>query len=748
MANGKSGWRGDALLECFEAYPGMALDGAGVLTVTTTRENPRLACPEGALHPTGKYLIIEMSAEGGESAELFLNGVWWERTGRRIMLISDGAFHRYNLDLGGVDPDDMEIYAASFLPTDLPGARVRIRSLHFSDVPEGEPAIRIRWAGLGAAFNRIGQGPREFVVSLENQGGGGSDSLEIAELRLPPGVRVAESGEAWRKLPRIGANDCGNGRFRLEAGAPVRGEFSIRLSGKNAPKGCFCGTLEFLPALNLPAAEYVPEPVPVETGEFELGALYFPGWTTTGRWDTIRETAPERRPLLGYYREGDPELVDWQIKWAVESGLRFLLVDWYWSAGNYQLHEWLDGFRQARYRSMIRWAVMWANHNPPGTHSVGDQIAVTRFWIDNCFNMPEYYRIDGKPVVMVWMWENMDRDLGEGGAKKLLALSREMAVEAGYPGIHFIDMKWPEAGTSPEIIAKIRDIGFDSTSIYHYMESGGRSVNPYYYHFDDVAATNSRHWEALRETGLLPFLPNLSTGWDDRPWHGSAGCAIPGRTVEAFGRICADARAFGERTGIRRMLVAPLNEWGEGSYIEPNTEFGFGMYECLRRTFGEEPAGGWPQWCGPEDVGLGAREFRNPEETRRTRWSFGDGSGGWVCRDAEMAVRDGALCVRLKGARASISVPRDLCRISEYSFLRVKLVASGSGSVRLRWMSTYSCNWRNGSAPSALPAGPEVGEYRISAAEDPDAPEIAAELGLFFRGAPGTEFRISEMELV
>ena len=742
-------WSGRELLDCFEPYPGASLTADGTVRIVTTAEAPRLACRAGALHPTGKYLIVEMAACGGESAELFLYGVWWERTGRRIMLIADGKFHRYNLDLGNVVPDDAEIYATHLLPTDAPGAEVKIRSMRFSDLPEGEPSIRFHWAGMGEAFNRIGQGPREFVVSLENQGGEGSRDLEIAELTLPPGVRVAAQDEAWRKLPPIGANDCCNGRFPLEADAPVRGEFAIRLKGTNAPAEAYRGTLEFLPDLGLPKADYVPEPTPADTGDIELGALYFPGWTSTGRWDTIIETAPERRPLLGYYQEGDPELVDWQIKWAVECGIKFLLVDWYWSAGRMGLHEWLDGYEKSRYKSQIKWAMMWANHNPPGTHSVQDQINVTQHWIDHYFNTPGYYRIDGKPVVMVWMWENMDRDLGEGASTKLLELSQEMARKAGYPGIYFIDMKWPEAGTSPEIIGKIREVGFDCTSIYHYMESGGRGVNQYFYHFDDVAATNADHWEALYETGILPFLPNLSTGWDDRPWHGCAGCSIPGRTVAAFEKICADARAFAERTGIRRLLVAPLNEWGEGSYAEPNTEFGFGMYEALRKTFAKEPAGGRPLWYGPEDVGRTARQFRNPEETRRTKWNFADGAQGWHGEAVRTPV-SGSLELGLRGARTMISVPRDLCRTWKHSSLTLKLAAAapeGKAAVRVLWFSTYSCNWRNGSAPVEIVADGVEREYRIPVASDPDAPTIATRLGVRFEAASGAEFRISGMEL-
>jgi len=31
--------------------------------------------------------------------------------------------------------------------------------------------------------------------------------------------------------------------------------------------------------------------------------------------------------VLGWYREGDPELADWQIKWAVEHGITFFAYD-------------------------------------------------------------------------------------------------------------------------------------------------------------------------------------------------------------------------------------------------------------------------------------------------------------------------------------------------------------------------------------------------------------------------------------
>ncbi|MDO4585774.1 MAG: glycoside hydrolase family 99-like domain-containing protein [Planctomycetia bacterium] len=368
--------------------------------------------------------------------------------------------------------------------------------------------------------------------------------------------------------------------------------------------------------LDLPKADYVPEPKPIQS-DYEIGALYFPGWAKREAWDRIQKSDPIRKPVLGWYDESNPEVVDWQIKWAVENGIQFFLVDWYWSRGNRSLEHWIKAFQRAKYRSHLKWAMMWANHNGPGTHSEEDQRNVTKYWIENYFNTPEYYRVDDKPVVMIWDPKQMDLDLikteaekgnhlnrGEG-VKKLLDLSRQMAIDAGFKGIYFVAMKWPESSTKAEDIQWLKDGGFDCSSIYHFMSHGGKAKNPIRFPFDLVVESSLPYWQARTETGILPFWPNISTGWDSRPWHGNKQTIIYDRTVEKFRKICEDCKRFADETGQKRIVLAPVNEWGEGSYIEPNAEFGFGMYEAIRETFGQKPQDGFPLNFGPTDVGLG-----------------------------------------------------------------------------------------------------------------------------------------------
>jgi hypothetical protein len=97
---------------------------------------------------------------------------------------------------------------------------------------------------------------------------------------------------------------------------------------------------------------------------------------------------------------------------------------------------------------------------------------------------------------------------------------------------------------------------------------------------------------------------------------------ITGRTPEKFKKLLEDCRAFCEAHGHKRVIIAPLNEWQEGSYIEPNVEYGFGMYEAIRDVFAEKPAEGWPKNIVPGDVGLGPYDYPPVRRLDTVEWTF------------------------------------------------------------------------------------------------------------------------------
>ena len=313
----------------------------------------------------------------------------------------------------------------------------------------------------------------------------------------------------------------------------------------------FCGTFIAAAGMALPLLGYVPEPQPVKSA-VEITALYYPGTEQMSEWDMIAQTCPERKPLLGWFDEGNPEAIDWQIKWAVEHGISSFCVDWYWNKGFRRLEHWVKGYYKARYRNYLKWYIMYANHNQPGAHSTEDQIAVTKYWIDNYFKTPEYYKIDGKPVVCYWSFENLDRDFiaeavarGEKlgidafeGVRRAFAISEKMVKEAGLPGIHW-QIMWSSTAYDPVVTFGMRGVGV-SSSISYGLVGDARILAPKAaakaegLTYDMVMEAMPILWRTKAVQQELPWWLPIPTGWDARPRSFSKAAVIRDRTPEKF----------------------------------------------------------------------------------------------------------------------------------------------------------------------------------------------------------------------
>jgi len=629
------------------------------------------------------------------------------RVTRGVRLFGDGMRHTYYVDLANArtttgtgqkvppgQPWRGRITDFALLEMHT-GARLPIGDVRFvAEEPDLPPDLVALAETRAAELNRAGQ-PVPLDVSLRNLGTLTATGLVCTVSGLPEGVRLRNPAAARRVVPILGGEAMVH-RVELESDRPVSFTASVEVQGGVRPVRRDI-PVRIGPSLGLAAADYPPPPKPLK-GPYEIGALYFPAWRTTAYWEYVWGISPERRPAVGWADYGNPEVVDWHIKWAVENGISFFLVDWYWVKGSHGNSAWEEALPKARYRNAIKWALMWANHTPKGTHSLEDQRKVTQFWIDNFFREENYYRIDGRPVVCIWDGGNLDRDMGGrlGDGRQLLALSDRMAREAGLKGIFFMCMKHPEGDFSPESARSCQARGYEMTTLYHYMGDGGRPHDAdcrWRFPFDYVAESSYAHWKARRAThDILPDIPNISTGWNDLPWND--GCEIYGKSVELFRRICRDARRFADETGERRFLLAPLNEWGEGSYAEPCAEFGFGFYEAVREAFFEKPAEGWPLNCTPRDIGRPCDAYEVPLHqsggtATASEWDFRGGMAcGWqnqmgiasfrgtpeglalACSDKDPAIY---LRVHL--------VARDWSK----AVVRMRVPADAQGPVRLFW---------------------------------------------------------------
>lgn len=619
-------WRFDSSLQGWRPWQEVSEPAVdqGRLRLRAEGVSPMLISPllsvSAAENP---YVSIRMAVDRGSGGRLLcVSSKQFGSAAVTFPLQADGQMHSYHVDMGRLAQWRDQVIMVAVQPTDAEGAKVAIESIEISDSPRGPAELAIGYFGQADGVNRVGR-PAEVTLLVRNLGGDEAEQV-VATLTVPKGVRIL--GSPAQRIAKLTHWLPKTVSWQVEASRAGLAQLTVEVEAANATGVSTTAAIPFTPVPQVPPMPYIPEPQPVAS-PYEIGVFYFPGWDSMSRWQPILNY-PMRKPVLGWYDESNPECADWQIKWAVEHGISFFMVDWYWCQGRRHLEHWLhSAYMKARFRKYLKWAVMWANHNPPNTHSVDDWRQVTRYWIDHYFGMEEYYRIDGRPAVFIWAPGNIRHDVGGSEkAAELYALSQQMAREAGLPGIYFVAMS---SHDSEAATRQLKAEGYEAFTSYHGFQLAAQQAGSNRFPFANVVETSVEVWRQAdqRASGLL-YMPIVDTGWSSEPWHGNRSLVIHDRTPEQFGKLCQAARQYADQTGKKIIAIGPCNEWGEGSYIEPYAEYGFADLDALRQAFC--PPGDWPTNLIPADVGRGPYDL--PPQELKTHWDF-DADGdfeGWI----------------------------------------------------------------------------------------------------------------------
>jgi hypothetical protein len=334
------------------------------------------------------FVAIRMTATHGKQGELvFSTSTQPGRHSLHFPIIADGQEHWYNLDMLTASGWRGKVVAIGVRPSDDPLNVTTIQSLGLYGEPQGPAHLTVISQSLDTASPRVGIAT-PFVVVLANKGGGRISGIK-AELQVPANVHIESYPNTTAQPNGLSFTDEVTFTWILKASEPVKEPARLLLTADQVESITNEVPLEFVAQSGLPKADYVPEPKAVR-GKYDVGVYYFPGWQAQSQWQPVQRF-PERKPMLGWYREGEPEIADWQIKWAVEHGITFFAYDWYWSKGSRSLEHGIHkALFHSRYQDRIKFCLLWANHNAPKTHSVEDSVSVAQYWLTNYFQKPGY----------------------------------------------------------------------------------------------------------------------------------------------------------------------------------------------------------------------------------------------------------------------------------------------------------------------------------------------------------------------
>jgi hypothetical protein len=372
---------------------------------------------------------------------------------------------------------------------------------------------------------------------------------------------------------------------------------------------------KFIPAADIGKLSYIPEPVPVQT-PLIVGALDCPLWEP-GAWDMWAQVRkhPERTPLLGFYAQNNPEIADWETKWAVEHGVSLLVYCWYRaSQGGPVTTRYGDALDDALFRSKfvdkMKFAIMWENQ-ARGRAGVADErdlmTNLLPFWLKNYFHRPSYVKIDNKPLLFIYRPEFLVQDLhGVANVAKAFAAMRQACRAEGFAGLTILG---EYRGLDPKHLKLMKQLGLDN--VFPYCWGIAKNPTP-----SQAVDAQMKMIRKMREISPLPQVVTVSQGWSGWRDEGSIW-RLPPHDFESLLRQAKDFAAAlpAQELGHKLLLLDNWNEFGEGHYIAPHRQYGFGYLDAVRRVFAETQA---PHVdLVPQDIGMGPYDTRYREESRK-----------------------------------------------------------------------------------------------------------------------------------
>ncbi len=366
--------------------------------------------------------------------------------------------------------------------------------------------------------------------------------------------------------------------------------------------------------------------------QYDIAAYIWPAYTGDeprarifweegmGEWQTVKNAVKKfdghswpRTPVWGYVNEADPYVMEMEIDAAADHGVNVFIYDWYWYDNRPFLEQCLNnGFLKARNHNRMKFYIMWANHDATylwdkrsahlpdtvvwsGAQNRHQFEEVIRRLIAQYFLHPCYYRIDQKPVFMIYDLNNLIRGLGgPAETKKALDWMQNEAVRAGLSGIHLQLVKWRKmsmnlsgvdggADAAPGEIADF--FGFSSVTNYQLTHVTELSRD-----YAEMIPDAVAGWEQIRKAYTIPYYPHVSVGWDNNPRFLDFKTRIcKNNTPDNFEVILRHAKDFADRyNDVPLITLNSWNEWTETSYLEPDNLYGYGYLEAVKRVFCKE----------------------------------------------------------------------------------------------------------------------------------------------------------------
>ena len=287
-------------------------------------------------------------------------------------------------------------------------------------------------------------------------------------------------------------------------------------------------------------------------------AFYY-AWYDMNTWSSGQLSDLPQQP----YVSADVGTIDRHVRQARAAGIDGLVQSWYGPGGGNQTEGNLKVLLDVAAAHGLRVAVDFEVASPYFSSSE-DRVAALRHLLAVHANHSAYLRVDGRPVVFFWAWQQVSLDewaairaeVDPEGASLWIVEGAAIDALAVFDGLHLYNIAWSDnpAGTLANWGGQVR--------------AKAEALGAY------------RYWVAT----VMP-------GWDDTRIAGRTGAFVRNRAGgDYYRRTWAGAVA----SGPDMVIITSFNEWMEGSMIEPSAGYGDFYLELTRELAAAYKAGLMP----------------------------------------------------------------------------------------------------------------------------------------------------------
>ena len=334
----------------------------------------------------------------------------------------------------------------------------------------------------------------------------------------------------------------------------------------------------------------------------------FTEWTNTKKAVKLFPGHNQPREPLNdhYYDLTELKEMLWQMQLAEEYGLSGFCYYHYWFNGKLLLHKPLEMIRDYDGHK-LPYCLCWANEpwtrvweGKGATVLMPQEYGGEKEWEEHFqylltfFRDPAYICIDGAPVLVIYRINSIPN------AEDMVAYLKRRTKEEGFSGLYLVEeVNCYQSSSCAE--------GSDALLQFEplYSMTDGRSLtdkirykllsmrfNKKYSSSNQIYDYDVLWKRVLKPRLKCPASKELFLGafvdWDNTARKGKKGCIVMGCNPEKFGHYLAEQRKKAEENGNRYIFINAWNEWGEGTYLEPDKKRGYRYLEEIKKLFGEQ----------------------------------------------------------------------------------------------------------------------------------------------------------------